>query len=69
MPITTATAERSFSKLKIIKNYMRTKLGQERLSNLEFLSIERDLCGNLDFSGLINSFAGFKARKIDLFEP
>jgi hypothetical protein len=55
MPITTAMAEISFSKLKIIKNYMRTTIDQERLSNLTLLSIERELCESLDFSDLINS--------------
>jgi hypothetical protein len=35
MPITTAMAEKIFSKLRIIKkNNMRTTMGQERLSNL-----------------------------------
>jgi hypothetical protein len=64
-PITTAMAERSFSKLKIIKNYMRTTMGQERLSNLALLSIESELCENLYFGDLIKSFAELKARKID----
>nr|CAI5849508.1 unnamed protein product [Callosobruchus analis] len=31
LPVTTATAERSFSKLKLIKNYLRSSMGQERL--------------------------------------
>lgn len=65
MPVTTATAERSFSKLKIIKNYMRTTMTQERLSNLALLSIESDLCEQLDYSDLINSFSEIKARKIN----
>lgn len=65
MPVTTATAERSFSKLKIIKNYMRTTMTQERLTNLALLSIESDLCEQLDYSDLINSFSEIKARKIN----
>jgi hypothetical protein len=40
-------------------------MGQERLSNLALLSIESELCENLDFSHLINSFAELKARKTD----
>ena len=32
--VTVATAERSFSKLKLIKNYLRNTMGQERLSGL-----------------------------------
>jgi hypothetical protein len=65
MPITAATTERSFSKLKIVKNYMKTTMGQERLSNLALLPTESELCENMDFSDLINSFAELKVRKID----
>ena len=42
LPVTVATAERSFSKLKLIKNYLRSTMGQERLSGLAMLSIEND---------------------------
>jgi hypothetical protein len=44
---------------------MRTMMGQEKLSNLALLSTESELCENLDFNNLINSFAELKARKID----
>ena len=40
LPVTVATAERSFSKLKYIKNYLRNCMGQERLKGLGMLSIE-----------------------------
>ncbi|XP_050547253.1 uncharacterized protein LOC126908954 [Daktulosphaira vitifoliae] len=65
LPITTASAERSFSKLKIIKNYLRTSMTQNRLSDLAIISIERDLCENLDYNDIIEKFAEIKARKID----
>ncbi|KAK4874583.1 hypothetical protein RN001_013943 [Aquatica leii] len=32
MPVSVATTERSFSKLKIIKNYLRSTMGQNRLT-------------------------------------
>jgi hypothetical protein len=32
LPVTVAAAERSFSKLKIIKNYLRSKISQERFN-------------------------------------
>jgi hypothetical protein len=40
LPVTVATAERSFSKLKIIKNYLRSTMAQERLNALAVISIE-----------------------------
>ena len=41
VPVTVATAERSFSKLKLIKDFLRSSLSQERLSGLALLSIEK----------------------------
>src|SRR5258705_6472536 len=43
LPITVAEGERAFSKLAIIKNYMRTTMLQERLNSLGLLSIEHDI--------------------------
>lgn len=42
LPVTVAIAERSFSKLKIIKNYLRNSCGQNRLSNIAILNIEQE---------------------------
>uniref|UniRef100_A0A3B1J2K6 DUF4371 domain-containing protein n=1 Tax=Astyanax mexicanus TaxID=7994 RepID=A0A3B1J2K6_ASTMX len=39
IPVTVASAERSFSKLKMIKNYLRSTMSQDRLSGLAMLSI------------------------------
>jgi hypothetical protein len=41
--VTVASAERTFSKLKLIKSYLRPTTSQERLSGLAILSIERNM--------------------------
>ncbi|XP_025407512.1 zinc finger MYM-type protein 1-like [Sipha flava] len=41
IPVTSASAERSFSKLKIIKNYLRNRISQEQLTGLSIISIEK----------------------------
>ncbi|KAL4084141.1 hypothetical protein QTP88_027976 [Uroleucon formosanum] len=64
MPVTTATCERSFSKLKLIKNYLRSTMGQERLSNLAILSIEQEIASKIDYTSIIEEFASKKARKV-----
>ncbi|KYM97008.1 hypothetical protein ALC62_12321 [Cyphomyrmex costatus] len=64
LPVTIATAERSFSKLKLIKNYLRSNTSQERLLGLAMMSIEREISHETDFSNVINDFASAKARKI-----
>lgn len=63
IPVTSAGAERSFSKLKIIKNYLRSTLSQCKLTSLATLSIEQEICDSLDFNELIEIFAAAKARK------
>lgn len=65
LPVTSASAERSFSKLKIIKNYLRSTMGQERLSNLAMLSIESEVAGRIDTTKIIDEFAEKKVRKIN----
>lgn len=65
MPVTVASAERSFSKLKLIKNFLRSTMSQERLSNLAMISIEGDILENMDTHNIIKDFASRKARKVD----
>jgi hypothetical protein len=64
MPVTVAYAERSFSKLKLIKSYLRSTMSQERLSGLAMISIEKDIVEKLDYSSLISTFASKNARRI-----
>ena len=66
MPVTVASCERSFSKLKLIKTYLRLTMGQERLSGLAILSIERDIARLLSYENVIKDFAMRKARKVNL---
>jgi len=64
MPVSVATGERSFSKLKIVKNYLRSTMNQDRLTNLSIISIEHQLCQSLDTKSLIEKFSAVKARKV-----
>ncbi|XP_057514940.1 uncharacterized protein LOC130796584 [Actinidia eriantha] len=63
IPVTVASGERSFSKLKMIKNYLRSTMSHERLNGLEMLSIENDFAGKLDYVSLIDLFASKNARR------
>ena len=56
------TGERSFSKLKRIKNDLRSTMGQERLTHLSLMSIEHGVLTNLDFDDLVTDFARRKFR-------
>ena len=63
MPVTVATAERSFSKLKLIKTYLRNIMQDDRLSGLAVLSIENAEARKFDVSKIIDDFASRKARR------
>lgn len=63
VPVTVASAERSFSKLKLLKNYLRSSMSQERLNGLAILCIEKDMLENIDLDTVIDDFASRKARR------
>ncbi|XP_071033099.1 zinc finger MYM-type protein 1-like [Parasteatoda tepidariorum] len=62
--ITNCSSERSFSRLKLIKNELRNSMTQERLSHLSIMSIENDVLQKIDFDDVIEDFASQKARKV-----
>ena len=66
IPVSVASAERSFSKLKIIKNYLRSTMTQNRLNDLAIISIEKDIAKEIDPHKIIQQFASIKARKINI---
>ncbi|KAF0705452.1 52 kDa repressor of the inhibitor of the protein kinase-like [Aphis craccivora] len=55
LPVTTASVEKSFSTLKLIKTYLRN-----RLNGLALLNIHRDI--DLDIHLLIDVFANKKEK-------
>ncbi|CAF3436037.1 unnamed protein product [Rotaria socialis] len=55
MPISQATCERSFSQMKIIKNYLRNSMTDTRLSDLTILAVERDF--DINYERVIDKFS------------
>ena len=55
MPISQVTCERSFSKMKIIKNYLRNSMSHERLSDLTVIAVERDF--DINYERVIDKFS------------
>ncbi|XP_021761137.1 zinc finger MYM-type protein 1-like [Chenopodium quinoa] len=68
IPVTVATAERSFSKLKLLKSYLRSMMLQERLNGLAMIEIENDLLEKVEYEDLIDDFASKSVRRISLFK-
>ena len=65
-PMTTASAERSVSCLKHMKNYLRSTMLQERLSNLAIISLEKELAQGIPEAMIIDKFAAKTNRRIEL---
>jgi len=63
VPVTVASAERSFSKLKLLKNYLRSIMSQERLNGLATLCIEKKLLDQININAIIDDFASRNARR------
>ena len=64
LPGSVSSAERCFSKWKLIKSYLRPTMSQARLSGLAMLSIEHGLVKELDYKKLIGEFASKKASRL-----
>jgi hypothetical protein len=61
--VTVASAERSFSKLKLFKNYLRSLMSQESLNDLASLCIEKKLLDEIDINSVIDVFVSKKFKK------
>ncbi|XP_022870439.1 uncharacterized protein LOC111389726 [Olea europaea var. sylvestris] len=67
VPVTVASAERNFSKLKLIKTYLRSTMSQERLNGLTMLSIEKEMVKQLSYSDLIDNLEQILYGIYDLY--
>ena len=54
LPVTVACAQESFSNLKLIIAYLRSKMAQEKLDGLSLLAVEHDAARKLDINTIIN---------------
>ncbi|KAL4103469.1 hypothetical protein QTP88_018845 [Uroleucon formosanum] len=57
LSVTQVGCERSFSKLKYIKNYLRNTLGQGILEIFMLMNVEKDLLSTIDSNDVINKLA------------
>ena len=67
IPLTLASAERSFSKLKIIKNRLRSTMMQDQLDSLMLMSVESDICQKLNIKELVKCVSDAAPRRWNLY--
>lgn len=63
IPTSSASAERSFSCLRRLKNYTRSTMKQERISALAILNLEQEKPIDMDF--VIHKFAHKSPRRLN----
>jgi hypothetical protein len=61
LPLTVASAKRSFSKLKLLKTYLRSTMSQERLNGLSIYNIEMKILESIELNIILNDFASRNA--------
>ena len=64
LPVTSCSAERSFSGLKRIKTALRSIMGNERLTSLALLHLHRDI--DIDIPEVMDEFARCHPRQMEL---
>uniref|UniRef100_UPI00359004C9 zinc finger MYM-type protein 1-like n=1 Tax=Myxine glutinosa TaxID=7769 RepID=UPI00359004C9 len=63
LPVTVESAERSFSKLKLMKTYLRSSMAQDRLTGLAIISINHEVGRQVSYDDVIHDFASRKSRR------
>ncbi|KAK9677030.1 hypothetical protein RND81_11G117300 [Saponaria officinalis] len=66
LPVATATVERAFSAMNIIKTDLRNKMGDDFLTNCLVCYIEKDVFRNIDNEVIIQHFQNMRTRRLDL---
>ena len=67
-PVTSATAERSFSSLRWLKTYLRSTMTNCRLNNQLLLYIHDDRTDKLDLRKIAKEFASLNQRRVNYFD-
>ena len=64
LTISVSTAEITFSKQKLIKSYLKSKLSLDRCSNFSLVSIKHEIVEKRDFKQVICNFSSAKSLRL-----
>jgi hypothetical protein len=64
LPVSTATTERAFSAMKIIKTRLRNKMEDDFLANSLVIYIEMEIAEIFDLDSILDDFVLLKDRKV-----
>ena len=64
LPVSTATTERAFSAMKIIKTRLRNKMEDEFLANNLVIYIEKEIFESFSSDLILDDFVSLKSRRV-----
>ncbi|KAK9049900.1 hypothetical protein SSX86_031131 [Deinandra increscens subsp. villosa] len=67
LPVATATVERCFSKMKLIKTDLRNRMGEEYLNNALLCAVEKESFLKVKEEDVMARFQAFKNRRGNIF--
>ena len=63
LPVATATVERTFSAMNVVKNWLRNRMGDQWMNDCLVTYIEKDIFTELDNEDIIDKFQKMKTRR------
>jgi hypothetical protein len=66
LPVVTATVERAFSAMKIVKNRLRSRMSDQWMNDSLIVYIEKDIFHSIDNEAIMQRFHNMKTRRNQL---
>ena len=67
IPVTSATAERTFSSMRRLKNYLCSSMTQKLFNNMMILHIHKDKTDELDLNVIAEQFINVNEKRRNFF--
>ena len=64
LPVSTATIERAFSAMKVVKTNLRNKMENDFLTDSLMLYIEKDIVSTFSLDSIVDDFEDLKERRV-----
>jgi len=64
LPVSTATTERAFSAMKLVKTELRNKMEDDFLNDSLMLYIEKDIASTFSLDSIVDDFEDLKERRV-----
>ena len=66
LPVATATVEKEFSAMKIVKNRLRSRINDQWMNDSLIVYIEKDIFHSIDNEAIMQQFQNMKTRRNQL---